>query len=67
VIFGLIALRLPYGDGEFYPDLSASPTIPKDSLEVFFEFSEPLGNIAVSGMNPVFFTVHPKTSGVLGR
>jgi len=57
----LIALRVTYGGGEYYPDLSTPPAIPNDSLEVFFEFEEPLGNIAVSSGNRVFFTIHPES------
>ena len=33
---------------------------PKD-LEIVFQYDEPLGNIAVSRDNRIFFTVHPES------
>lgn len=54
-------LRLRYGGGEYYPSVATEPLLPRDSLELFFEFDEPLGNIAVSTDNRVFFTVHPES------
>ena len=54
-------LRLRYGGGEYYPSVATEPLLPSDSLELFFEFDEPLGNIAVSKDNRVFFTVHPES------
>ena len=56
-----IGLRSIYGGGSYYPDLSTEPLLPADSLEAYFSYPEPLGNIAVSADNRVFFTVHPES------
>jgi sugar lactone lactonase YvrE len=54
-------LRLRYGGGEYYPDLSTAPLLPASALEEVLAFDEPLGNIAVSEDNRIFFTVHPES------
>ncbi|MDH5476545.1 MAG: major royal jelly family protein [Cyclobacteriaceae bacterium] len=56
-----ITLRVRYGGGEYYPDVSTPPLFGKDSLQIVFEYDEPLGNIAVSKNNRLFFTVHPES------
>ena len=56
-----IFLRLRYGGGSYYPNLSTEAILPKSALETVFSFTEPLGNIAVSANNRIFFTVHPES------
>jgi sugar lactone lactonase YvrE len=56
-----IFLRVNYGGGEFYPDLSTEPILPASELEEVFRYDEPFGNIAVSVTNQVYFTVHPES------
>lgn len=56
-----IFLRVRFGGGKFYPDLTTAPILPKSALEEVFAFDEPLGNIAVSKNNRIFFTVHPES------
>jgi sugar lactone lactonase YvrE len=61
---GLIAaaiLRVRYGGGEPYPDLSTPPLLPESGLEAVLDYPEPIGNVAVSGDGRVFFTVHPES------
>lgn len=60
---GILALVLyiRYGGGSSYPDLSTEPLLPKSALEEVFAYPEPLGNIAVSRDNRIFFTVHPES------
>jgi len=61
VLLLAIFLRIRYGGGSFYPDLSTDPLLPKSALEEVFAFEEPLGNLAVSPDNRIFFTVHPES------
>lgn len=56
-----IVLRMRYGGGHYYPNLMTEPILPKTALETVFSFPEPLGNIAVSANNRIFFTVHPES------
>lgn len=62
VIVALAAtLRLRYGGGEPYPDLSTRPMIAEAAIEEVFAYPEPIGNVAVSHEGRVFFTVHPES------
>jgi sugar lactone lactonase YvrE len=54
-------LRIRYGGGDAYVDLTSAPVLPDDALEVVLEYSEPIGNVAVSRTGRVFFTVHPES------
>lgn len=54
-------LRLRYGGGEHYPSVATKPILSEDSLEVVLAFDEPLGNLAVSKDNRLFFTIHPES------
>jgi sugar lactone lactonase YvrE len=56
-----IALRLRYGGGEPYPDLSTTPLLDESGLEEVLRYAEPIGNVAVSRDGRVFFTVHPES------
>ena len=59
-VIAAIALRIRYGGGEPYPDLSSTPIIDDNVLEVVLEYPEPIGNVAVNRDGRVFFTVHPE-------
>jgi sugar lactone lactonase YvrE len=61
VVVIAIVLRVRYGGGEPYIDLTSAPTITNDSLEVVLEYRKPIGNVAVSRSGRVFFTVHPES------
>ncbi len=56
-----IALRVRYGGGEPYPDLSTEPLIEESELEEVLAYPEPIGNVAVSHEGRIFFTVHPES------
>lgn len=61
---GLVAalvLRVRYGGGEPYPDLSTTPLLTEDALEEVLRYPEPIGNVAVSPEGRIFFTVHPES------
>ncbi|MFN7118618.1 MAG: L-dopachrome tautomerase-related protein [Saprospiraceae bacterium] len=65
VLILAIFLRLRFGGGKTYPDLSTTPRLPQAALEAFFAFDEPIGNVAASRDTSyptrVFFTVHPES------
>lgn len=56
-----ITLRVRYGGGEPYPDLSTDPILDADALEEVLSYAEPIGNVAVSRDGRLFFTVHPES------
>ena len=60
-----IFLRLRYGGGTEYPDLSTPPLYSSEQLEVVYTHDEPIGNIAASKDSSVaprvFFTIHPES------
>ena len=56
-----ITLRVRYGSGAAYRDLSTPPALDDAALEVVLEYPEPIGNVAVSATGRVFFTVHPES------
>ncbi len=56
-----ITLRVRYGGGAPYPDLSGPPTFPENDLQVAATYDEPIGNIAVSNSGRLFFSVHPES------
>ncbi len=57
----LIGLRVRYGGGAPYPDLSGEPKYAASALEIVVTYPEPIGNIAVGPSGRVFFTVHPES------
>lgn len=61
VLLVLLALRLRYGGGEPYPDLSTEPLLPASALEVVAELDRPPGNLAVSADGRLFFDIHPES------
>ena len=60
-LLAAVILRVRYGGGEPYPDLSTEPLVSDAALEVVLEYPEPIGNVAVSDDGRVFFTVHPES------
>ena len=58
-LIAAITLRVRYGGGEPYDDISTTPLLDDSDLEVVLSYPEPIGNVAVSHDSRVFFTVHP--------
>ena len=56
-----ITVRVRYGGGEPYSDLTTSPLLSNDQLESSLDYPEPIGSVAVSDDGRVFFTVHPES------
>lgn len=66
VVAGVLALlagavRLRYGGGTAYPDVTGMPLLPDSALEVAAVSQEPIGNVAVSSTGRLFFTIHPES------
>lgn len=57
----LIGLRVRYGGGASYPDVTGAPLLPDSALEVVVTSPEPIGNLAVSATGRVFYTLHPES------
>jgi sugar lactone lactonase YvrE len=60
LLVAAVAMRLRYGGGHGYRDLTTRPLLAESQLEVAVTFPEPIGNVAVSPDGRVFFTVHPE-------
>ncbi len=56
-----VGVRLRYGGGLPYPDLSTQPVIEDSELQTVVTFDEPIGNVAVAPDGRLFFTVHPES------
>jgi hypothetical protein len=56
-----ITVRVRYGGGDTYTDLTTSPLLSNDQLESSLDYPEPIGSVAVSDNGRVFFTVHPES------
>lgn len=56
-----VVLRVRYGGGELYQDLSTPPVLDEAMLEEVLRYPEPIGNVAVSADGRIFFTVHPES------
>ncbi|MEM8908544.1 MAG: L-dopachrome tautomerase-related protein [Bacteroidota bacterium] len=65
VILLVIALRLGYGGGREYPDVSTNSLYKRADLELYFSYEEPIGNVAATydtaQATRVFFTIHPES------
>jgi sugar lactone lactonase YvrE len=53
-------LRLYFGGGTAYADLTATPSVNEGGLETVLTYPEPMGNVAVSATGRLFFTLHPE-------
>ena len=56
---GLGAVKLLYGRGTPYPDVSGDPIVPAGSVTAVVELEFPPGNVATSREGRVFFNLHP--------
>ncbi|HKE18566.1 MAG TPA: L-dopachrome tautomerase-related protein [Kofleriaceae bacterium] len=54
-------LRLRYGGGDAYPDVTGKPILSERALEPVVRSDEPIGNVAVSSDGRVFYTIHPES------
>jgi hypothetical protein len=56
-----IVVRVRYGGGDLYPDVSTAPLLNENIVEEVLSYREPIGNVAVSASGRVFFTIHPES------
>ena len=62
ILITLVAVvRLRYGGGEPYRDVTGAPILDGGELETVVSYPEPIGNVAVGPDGRVFFTVHPES------
>lgn len=61
IVATAIALWVRHGGGRPYPDLTETPRLSADELEVVLSYPKPIGNVTVSADGRVFFTVHPES------
>lgn len=59
VIALLVGVRVLYGGGRVYPDVSTPPRLAAERLEVLVETPMPPGNVTGSRGGRVFFNLHP--------
>src|SRR3954469_10208319 len=59
IAVGLAGVKLKYGGGAPYPDLSVSPLLPERSLETLVTLDYPPGNVAVAADGRTFLAYHP--------
>ena len=55
------AVRLRYGGGVEYHDVTGPPILEDSALETVVSYHEPIGNVAVGPDGRGFFTVHPES------
>lgn len=60
-LFVVVVVRMRYGGGDLYPDVSTTPILDSSIVEEVLAYPEPIGNVAVSASGRVFFTVHPES------
>lgn len=60
-IVAAVAVRIRYGGGEPYRDLSTTPVLSGTALEEVLRYPEPIGSVVISDDNRIFFTVHPES------
>lgn len=56
----LLWLRFTFGGGRPYEDLSTTPLLGPDDLEIAVVSDRPIGNAAVDRWGRVFYTIHPE-------
>jgi sugar lactone lactonase YvrE len=59
LVIGLLFLKLQYGGGKLYPDVSTEPLIPQTKVETLVSLEFPPGNVSVAADGRIFFAYHP--------
>jgi sugar lactone lactonase YvrE len=62
VLIAAVGIRVRFGGGAPYIDLSTEPLLGPGVLEKVLDYPEPVGNIAMTGTGRLFFTVHPESA-----
>jgi sugar lactone lactonase YvrE len=61
VALGLLFVKLRYGRGAPYPDVSTPPLVSAEDVRTLIELDFPPGNVATSRDGRIFFNTHPFT------
>jgi streptogramin lyase len=59
LIAGLVFIKLQYGGGKLYPDVSTAPLVPESKVETLVSLDFPPGNVSVAADGRIFFAYHP--------
>jgi sugar lactone lactonase YvrE len=59
LVVALAVVKLLYGGGVPYPNVSTAPLVPESSVEKVATLDFPPGNVAVSADGRIFFNYHP--------
>lgn len=59
LVLGLGYLKIVYGGGQPYPDVSTQPLVAESGLTKLAVLDYPPGNVAVSANGRIFFNYHP--------
>ena len=57
-VFTVVGLRLYFGSGAPYKDLTTAPVIEEPGLDMVVSHAEPIGGVAVSAAGRIFFASH---------
>lgn len=55
----LVAVRVRFGGGERYPDLSTAPLVAAEAVTPLVKLDYPPGNVAIAADGRTFFNYHP--------
>jgi Major royal jelly protein len=56
---GLLFIKIQYGDGKLYPDVSTEPLVSQSKVETLVSLEFPPGNVSVAADGRIFFAYHP--------
>jgi len=59
VLLTLLMVKIVYGGGKPYPDVSTDPVVAGADVETLVELDYPPGNVTVSSDGRIFFNTHP--------
>jgi sugar lactone lactonase YvrE len=59
IVSGVVFVKLRYGGGQPYPDMSTAPKVPEADVRTLVELDFPPGNIAVAPTGRIFLNYHP--------
>ena len=59
VLAALLLVKLLYGGGKAYPDVSTAPLIAQNKVQTLVNLEFPPGNVSVANDGRIFFAYHP--------
>jgi sugar lactone lactonase YvrE len=58
-VAALVFIKVQYGGGKLYPDVSTAPLLAESKLETLVKLEFPPGNVSVAADGRTFFAYHP--------